>query len=278
MAYPLGTGELSTLRASAHWHCDLYKITRPRGGMPVCVSTLDRKFTYLGNTYTPTAGQKSDEQADSGMAAGNTELIGVMGPQTMTLADVQRGVFDDARVDQYVVDWRRRKCYRHNVWWIDEVNQDGILWRATLTSMARFLEQIHGSIYQGTCTAVLGDSKCGATVTEDAGTVTSVVESNLEFGSGVGGLTNRFALGTVTWTGGNNTGRPTRVQAFASGTFALAEPTRFAIRVGDTFNARPGCDGRAITCKVSFSNLANYRGNERQGNSKQLILSRGTIE
>ena len=275
--FPLGQGELSTLHAKAHWHCDLYRIARIDGAPPLRVSTLDRKIIYKREVYNPTAGERYDEEFGNQFSGGNTELVGVICPDTVSQRDIQLGVFDDAKLDQFVVDWRRGKRYLHRVWYIDEVLQDGRLWRAQLSTMSRFLQQKMGNGYYFTCPAILGDARCKKVVTLSSGTVTSVADPQITFGSGVVAGTNLFALGSVTWTSGSNKGRRHRVYSFLSGSFVLAEPTRFAIKVGDTFTARPGCDGRATTCRNTHANLENFRGNERQGNAKQLILARGTI-
>lgn len=277
MSYPLGTGELATLRCRSHWHADLYKITPKGGGPAVRISTLDTKLWYLGEQYVPTAGDAFDATAESNLAGGDTELVGVLGPDTIQPVDVQRGTFDDARVDQYSFDWLRRKRYRHDVWWVDEVNQDGLLWRASLTSMSRFLQQVRGNAHSTICPAVLGDDKCGATVTEYTLSVSAVTDPQMELDcSGGPALQNHFQYGSLTWTTGNNRGVRSRVLAStAAGHIQLSQPTRFSIKVGDAFIARPGCDGLATTCKIKFANLLNFRGNERQRNSKQLILARG---
>ena len=277
MAFPLGAGERSTLRCMAHWHCDLYEIHRRDGGEPLRVSTLDREVVYLGHTYKPTAGERADEKSESGFASSDTELVGVIGPETITMVDLQRGVYSDAKVVQHIFDWMRGKRYRTNVWFVDEVVQDGLLWRAPLSSMARFLQQKKGDAYFSGCGAVFGDRRCKKVITTSSGTVTTVADPQLEFGSGVSAAANAFALGFVRWVTGNNRGTLCRVHSFASGTFGLSTPTRYHIRAGDTFEATPGCDGRATTCKNVHNNLEHFRGNERQGNARKLILSRGTI-
>ena len=278
MAFPLGAGELSTLRVRQHWRCDLYRLFRTDGKPPLCVSSHDTLIPYEGQIFRPTAGEQYDERVEAGMAAGTTELVGVVGPNTVSQVDIQRGVFDDQRLDQIIFDWRRRKRYRTNVWWIDEVVQDGDLWRAQLSTMGRFLQQTRGEAYYGTCPRVLGDHLCKVVVPSNPGTVTSVADPQMAFGSGVAGATGYYALGFVKWTSGNNRTRRSRVYRFNGGNFQLSEPTRFPVRVGDTFLASPGCDGRATTCKNTFANLANFRGNERQGNARQLGHNRGTIQ
>jgi uncharacterized phage protein (TIGR02218 family) len=282
MAYPLGSNELSTLRSSSHWHCDLYKVSRLGGGPPLRFSTLDRDLPHGGFVYVPTAGERYDEEIGASLASGDTQIVGALSPSTITPVDVQRGVYNDARVDQYKVDWRRpdKKPYLHRVWWIDELTHNGRAWTATLSSSARFLQSKRGVVYNSTCGAVLGDDRCRKVVVKFSGTVGDVIDPTLEFESDLTSVaTGRLSLGSITWDTGNNRGTVTRILANAStdGAVQLAVPTRFPIRTGDTFTAREGCDGLATTCKNVHDNLANYRGNERQKNAKQLILSRGTV-
>lgn len=279
MAYPLGAGELSTLRRQAHWRCQIFRVTRLGGGLPLLFTSSDRPQVYRGEVYRPTAGERYDEETEGAAAVGSAQLIGALSPTTITSLDILRGVYDNARVDAYEFDWRHGKRYRHDVWYIDELTHDGRTWSATLTTSAKFLQRTVGDIYSSLCPAVLGDQRCGATVTPVDMTVSAVLDSQLEFDQATttSYATGWFRFGVVEWLSGSNVGTKQRVRASVqSGRFTLSFPTRFPIRVGDTFRATPGCDKLATTCRDKFANLLNYRGNERQKNSKQLILSRGT--
>lgn len=279
MVYPLGIGELSTLRRRSHWHCDLFKVTRSGGGLPLLFTDSDRPQVYRGEVYTPTAGDRYDEETEGAAAVGSAQLVGALSPKTITSLDILRGVYDNARLDVYLFDWRNQKRYRHDLWYIDELTHDGRSWSATLTTSAKFLQRTVGDVYSSPCPAVLGDSRCGATVTKIDMTVATVTDDTLEFTqtTNTSLTTGWFRFGVVEWLTGSNVGTKQRVRASVqTGLFTLAFPTRFPIRVGDTFRATPGCDKLATTCKNKFGNLPNYRGNERQKNSKQLILSRGT--
>lgn len=277
MAYPVGANGLSTLRQRSHWHADFYRVQR-RDGRTIRVSTLDRKFVFRDEVYLPTANEKYDEASEAGHTTSDTELVGYLSPATVQIVDLQRGMFDDARVDQYCLDWLRGKIYLHQVWWVDDVQHNGRLWRAKLSGMGRFMEALKGSAYYSTCSAVLGDGDCRATVTTTSGTVTTVHDFQMEFeDTGITSPAGLFRLGSVRWATGNNKGTTSQILSYASGRFVLATPTRYQIRAGDTFVARPGCDGLATTCKNTFANLANFRGNERQKNAKQIVLNRGTV-
>lgn len=279
MVYPLGIGELSTLRRRSHWHCTLFRVTRSGGGLPLLFTDSDRPQVYRGEIYRPTAGDSYDQETEGAAAVGSAQLVGALSPRTITSLDILRGVYDNARIDVYEFDWRLGKRYRHDLWYIDELTHDGRVWTATLTTSAKFLQRTVGDIYSSPCPAVLGDSRCGATVTTVDMTVSAVSDDSLEFtqSTTTALATGWFRFGSVEWLTGSNKGTKQRVRAsVGTGLFTLAFPTRFPIRVGDTFRATPGCDKLATTCKDKFNNLPNYRGNERQKNSKQLILSRGT--
>jgi uncharacterized phage protein (TIGR02218 family) len=282
MAYPLGGNCLSTLRATAHWHADLFDVVpRLDPTRALYLSSLDRQMRFEGRTYRPTAGELSDEELAAGMSGGDTQIMGALSPGGITLVNVQRGLWDEAEVVHRIVDWRRpTKHYLMQVWWIDEIEIDGRAWKATLSSSARFLQSTIGDVYHGSCPAVLGDDRCKATVPTYSGAVATVTDARHSFTlTGLPSLPDgRFRRGSVTWLTGNNRGTKSDVVESTAGTaMTLSSPTRFRIRVGDTFTARPGCDGLATTCKDVYGNLPNYRGNERQKNSKQLILNRGTV-
>lgn len=279
MSYPLGQAALSTLRATAHWHCSLYRVSRRGGRGPLLISTLDRQMVFRGQTYMPTAGERYDAELAAALESGDTQILGCLSARGVTPVDIQLGVYDSAKVDEFQVDWRREKLYRHDVWYVDEIAHNGRVWSAKLSSLSRALKTAHGEIYNQGCGATLGDGRCKAIVATTSLTVTSVADSQLQFAFTVTGPTTfadgYFALGSVEWiTGSNRTVLSRVLTSVQSGIITLSAPVRFAIRVGDTLKIRPGCDGLASTCKNKFSNLLNFQNNERQKNAKQLIVNR----
>ncbi len=276
MGYPLGGSAESTLRASAHWHTDLFRVARRGGGPPLRFSSLDRPVLFRDEVYVPTAGERYDDEHEANLSESDTQLVGAISPRTITSADVQRGVYSGARVDHYTYDWRRGKVYQHYVWWVNKMSDDGYQWSAELSSTERFFANAIGEVYNNTCPAVLGDTKCKVVVTVTSMTVTAVADVQMEFTQGNTSFAEDwFGQGWIRWTAGNNKGVLCRVlTSTTAGAMKLSTPTRFSIRVGDTFEAGPGCNGLASTCKDKFNNLTNYRGNERGRNNKQLILSR----
>lgn len=69
-----------------------------------------------------------------------------------------------------------------------------------------------------------------------------------------------YALGRIVMTSGLNATFSRGVRDWsASGAFRLVVPFPYAIAVGDTFDAYPGCDKRETTCGL-FANTINFGG------------------
>ena len=72
-----------------------------------------------------------------------------------------------------------------------------------------------------------------------------------------------FAQGKIQFTSGNNNGLWSYVVsqgAAPNGSLTLLESTIFPVAAGDAFNAYPGCDKQASTCKGKFNNLIHFAG------------------
>lgn len=276
--FPLGSNALSTLHTRQHWHADLFRITR-RDGIVRRFTSTGGRILFGGQVYVPTPGERKDVAIEAQLSAGDGEVAGLLHPDYIAAHDVQAGRYDDALVEYFLADWKRGKTYLEQHFYVDKIQIDGPLWRAQLLSLSRELRQNRGPVHRGLCSAVLGDDRCTKIVTPDSVTVTAVQDPQLEFDvSGHFGQGNWYAFGAITWTSGNNVGTTQRVFGnTGAGRVALAVPTRFFVRAGDTAQLRPGCDGQASTCKNKHGNLANFRGNERQRSSKALILARGTV-
>lgn len=115
----------------------------------------------------------------------------------------------------------------------------------------------------------------GNTVTD--GTVEwTAVEQKTSWGTVVAGLTRTtisvegvsgdtadyYNGGLLTWLSGNNAGRSMEVKDFDANTNLLTFhlPAPYEPAVGDAFEIHPGCDKKLATCKETFDNVVNFRG------------------
>ena len=115
------------------------------------------------------------------------------------------------------------------------------------------------NLYQPTCNHVLYDSGCGLVKNAfgAAGTV----------GSGATALTvpwsasaATYAQGTITFTGGANTGTTANIKGATASALTLSYPLPNVPAAGDGFTAYQGCDHTLATCRAKFNNAANFRG------------------
>lgn len=71
-----------------------------------------------------------------------------------------------------------------------------------------------------------------------------------------------FSLGVVTWETGDNAGVSREVIAWdqSTRTLSLFSPPPSLPEAGDVLRLQPGCDKLAATCRATFSNFLNFRG------------------
>jgi uncharacterized phage protein (TIGR02218 family) len=148
-----------------------------------------------------------------------------------------------------------------------------------LRSRSQALQQTIGEVYTPYCRADLGDNCCGIELDDSAGTyvhngtVMTVTEARVKFtddtiDSSI--TTDVFRFGLLTWlepsSGDSYNGANARLQMeiksfnATTGEFELFEKMPYDIETGDEFEVTWGCDKSATTCKDTFDNLVNFRG------------------
>ena len=115
------------------------------------------------------------------------------------------------------------------------------------------------NLYQPACNHVLFDSGCGLVKNAfgAAGTV----------GAGAGATlipwaaaSSAYAQGTITFTGGANTGVTANIKGADATALTLSYPLPDVPAAGDGFTAYQGCDHTLATCRAKFNNASNFRG------------------
>jgi uncharacterized phage protein (TIGR02218 family) len=230
--------------------------------------------SYSG-TYVAAAGiTGSTVRSSSDMSVDNMEVEGAVNAGDLNLvdlsaADIEAGLFDDASVVLFLVNWQAPDdgqivLRTGNLGEISRTAEGQ--YRTELRGLAQRLTQKIVRTYGSSCDAELGDSRCGvniATLTE-TGTVTAVTSSR-QFTATITGSPDPgdFNGGLLTFTSGENDGFSMEVKDddFGSpGEVLLYLPMPMDVEVGDTFSIRPGCDKSAAMCKGRFDNLVNFRG------------------
>lgn len=75
----------------------------------------------------------------------------------------------------------------------------------------------------------------------------------------LGGDAGYFDDGVLTFTSGANDGFSREIKGYVPGQFSLQLKFPYAVEVGDTYTATPGCDKSLETCRDRFNNVVNMR-------------------
>jgi uncharacterized phage protein (TIGR02218 family) len=231
----------------------------------------DRDLAFDGTDFEAGSGFTGTEVRQSlGLAVDNLDATGALTSDRLGEVDLAAGLFDDARVEIWRVNWadtaQRALIMAGSV---GEVKRGEGAFTAELRSLAHYLNQEKGRIYQYACDATLGSAACGIDIASAAfsgsGEVTSVETAYLFRVSGLESFAAEWcAGGLLTWTSGANTGRAMEVKrhALSSGEaeIELWRSMTSPIAAGDGFATTAGCDKTFGTCKAKFDNGINFRG------------------
>lgn len=119
-------------------------------------------------------------------------------------------------------------------------------------------------VYQPTCRANFGDSRCTIDLMAHSHlfTVDSAADDSMTFVSDTGsrGADGFYNLGTITWSGGANEGFAQEVTySLATGEVGLFYPPPFAIQAADAGRIYQGCALTLAAC-TAYDNVPNFRG------------------
>ena len=247
-----------------------WRVTR-RDGVRIGFTDHDRDLSFDGTTFEAASGFTASEIKDQlGLAVGNLDVQSALSSETMSEHDLAQGLFDDAAVEIWRVNWAdvsQRVLMRKGS--LGEVRRSGAAFTAEVRGLAHYLNQPKGRLYQYGCDADLGDIRCGVDLAnpllKGTGTVTAVTSASAFTASGLSAFSsNWFARGLVTFTSGLNAGRAMEVRthglANTVATLSLWQALAHTPESGDLFSITAGCDKQLSTCRERFANARRFRG------------------
>jgi uncharacterized phage protein (TIGR02218 family) len=237
----------------------------------------DLEVTFNGELYTPAGGfSSSARSSEAGLKESNLEFIGMVTSDSITVDDLRAGLFRDAQVSEFLVDWKYpwAGAIKTRVYWVDTIEFDGEVWQADITGVTSWMRQKVGDIFSRPCGYDLGDpNTCRVdlnpltvlsvtTTTLDStepNRILNIASGNSAFDAEVDGY---FKHGKGVWTSGNNKDLllEAKEHTRTPRVVELHLPTAFDVQVGDTFTLFPGCDKLKATCNDKFSNIENHGG------------------
>jgi uncharacterized phage protein (TIGR02218 family) len=243
-----------------------------RDGTAFGFTDHDRDLAFGGTAFEAASGfTATDIRQSVGLSVDNLDAGGALRSERLGEADLAGGLFDDARIEIWRVNWtatEQRVLMMSGS--IGEVRRGETAFTAELRGLSHYLGQARGRSYQYACDCRLGDARCGIDLGDPAygaaGTV-AAVEAPWAFGaSGLDAFADGwFDGGLLSWTGGANAGHAMEVKRFTQqgGGAARIELWRAmacGVAPGDGFTVTAGCDKTFATCKDKFANGVNFRG------------------
>ncbi len=247
-----------------------WRLTR-RDGTVLGFTDHDRDVAFDGTTFESAAGLTASELVDQvGLAASNVEIEGAVTSERLAEADLAAGLYDDARVEVFRVNWLapdQRVLIRAGS--LGEVRRSSSAFTAEVRGLSHYLQQPRGRLYQYACDADLGDARCRVDLDAPAfrvtATVASLVTSRRFVAIDLSAFTSDwFTRGEAQVSSGPAAGDRFEIKRhdIVAGAHAIEfwlDPPR-ALAPGDSVVLTVGCDKRLDTCAGRFANAVNFRG------------------
>lgn len=262
----LPEGLAAHLSGGATTLCRCWRLTR-RDGVALGFTDHDRDLVFDDIRFSAAAGLEAAETtAELGFAIGGGEVTGAFAASGLSERDLSHGLYDDAQVMIWLVNWAdpaQRLLLESGH--VGEVRRSDHAFTAELRSLAKAFDEERGGLYTATCSADLGDARCGVHLVAATATV-SATDGRLGLTApALWGLPDGLCTGgKLVFTSGGNLGFASEVKSHRNAdgvvSIQLWQAPRGAIVVGDALSITAGCDKSFATCRTKFGNGLNFRG------------------
>jgi uncharacterized phage protein (TIGR02218 family) len=258
------------LRSGATTLCWCWRLTR-RDGTKLGFTDHDCDLAFDDTIFEAASGFSASEIRDQvGLSVDNLEVTGALISDRLSEIALAAGDFDDAAIEIFRVNWQdttQRVLMRAGS--LGEVRRTGTAFSAEVRGLAHYLQQPKGRLFQYTCDADLGDTRCGVDLSSPtyraAGTVLAITGTRRFAAHGLDNYQSGwFNRGILAFTSGANASRAMEIKSHTHRgglvEIELWQPMGEPIATGDVITATAGCDKRLDTCVARFANAINYRG------------------
>jgi len=250
--------------------CRCFVLTR-RDGVVQGFTDHDEDIVLNGVTCRAGTGLAASEaRTRLGLSVDGAEISGALADDCLNDADLAAGRYDAAKVETFLVDWSEPALHvRLATATLGEVRREGKAFAAELRSLSDALAQESGRLFTASCSADLGDSRCGVdlagAVYRAEGSIEELRGTSAFAAAGLAAFDEGwFDAGRLTFASGANAGLSMEVKRHRLDVSeivielwqAMPEP----LGIGDSFAVTAGCDKRFKTCKSRFNNAVNFRG------------------
>jgi len=167
------------LQSGATTLCWCWRLTR-RDGTKLGFTDHDCDLIFDDTTFEAASGFTASEIRDQvGLSVDNLEVTGALISDGLSETALAAGDFDDAAIEIFRVNWQdttQRILMRAGS--LGEVRRTGTAFSAEVRGLAHYLQQPKGRLFQYTCDADLGDTRCSVDLSSPtyraAGTVLAI--------------------------------------------------------------------------------------------------------
>ena len=259
----LGTGTTTLAR--------VWKIIRS-DGFELGFTDHDVDLHFDGLVFRADSGMTAKMlQMSSGLSVDNSEALGALRSDLISDADIKAGRYDNASVTIWLVNWQD-VSQRHVLFCgtIGEIVREAGTFRAELRGLTENLNKPTGRIFQVSCDAALGDTRCRFDMDTAgyrwAGSIVDIDsdDGSICLGAGNGFVENWFLRGVLRLTSGSGVGLKQFVKRdeLIGGQRWVTPWVPFGVEINpaDEFEITAGCDRRFQSCRDKFNNVLNFRG------------------
>ncbi len=217
----------------------------------------DRDLVVDGTTFLATTGITTTRMVQRlGLSVDNLDIEGVIDDESLTTSDIERGLFDNAVVDIYVVNWSDPTQFdllSRGSFGNARMVENGF--EVEFRSLSQRLNQPTGRTYQRTCDAKLGDGRCKFVVTPVVAEVVSV-SGHVVTLTEITQPNDWFSLGLLVDAAGTRH----KIKSHVGNKILFWEQPVLPPEVGTSVTLTPGCRQTIKVCKEKFNNSANFKG------------------
>ena len=227
----------------------------------------DIEFDYV-KFHARTGLGASDMTSATGFEVTGGEVSGALSSLGITEADIAAGLYDQARVDFYHVDWTNPVSrILVDTTMIGEIRRNGSAFICEMRGLTSLYQEEKGRLYQRSCAANLGDSGCKVDLTSTHFRyrgIISATHGDTYFECDADAQVFNFTGGEAHFMSGANLDQRIEIKSHSAirngSAIWLWQIGSGGMSIGDVVVLTVGCDKSFRTCRDTFRNSKNFRG------------------
>ena len=226
---------------------------------------FDQDLVISGVTYKASTGfSPTNVSSSDTLAVDNLDVEGMLASGSITDIDIIAGRYDFAEIEIFMVNWAdlTQGTLPLRRGWLGEVTLKHHQFVAEVRGLTQRLSASVGQVYSPSCRAQFGDAKCGVnkTLHTVTGSITTVVSNQSFKDMSRTEPSGTFTYGLISFTSGLCNGLSSEVKEYSTGSVILSTAMPYNLSLSDTYSLVKGCDKTFATCKGTYNNSLNFRG------------------